>query len=66
MVRVRFLAVQDFSLLHGFQTDSGIHPASCTMGTGDEADHSSPSGTVVKKVELYLHFSIYLNGIVLN
>jgi hypothetical protein len=28
MGRVRFPAVQDFSLLHSVQTDSGAHPAS--------------------------------------
>jgi hypothetical protein len=30
--RVRYPAVQDFSLLHGVQTGSGAHPASYPMG----------------------------------
>lgn len=44
--------------LQNVQTGSGIHPASCSMGTGDfpggktgrwcEADHSIPSGAKVK------------------
>jgi hypothetical protein len=68
--------VYDFSLLHSVQTDSEAHPASCPMGTGDlspgvkrqwrEADHSPPSSAEVRNVEVYLHFSIYLLGIVLN
>jgi hypothetical protein len=33
--RVRFPAVQDFSLLHNVQTGSGAHPASYPRGTGD-------------------------------
>jgi hypothetical protein len=54
--RVRFPAVQIFSLLHSVQTDSGAHRASYTMGTGGsfaggggvkrpgrETDHSPPS-----------------------
>jgi hypothetical protein len=31
--RVRFLALQDFSLLYCVQTDTGVHPASYSMGT---------------------------------
>jgi hypothetical protein len=26
---------QEFSLLHGVQTGSGVNPTSCPMGTGD-------------------------------
>jgi hypothetical protein len=57
--RVRFPAVQNFSLLHGVQTGSGAHPASYPMATGGsfsevkwqerEADHSLPSNAEVKK-----------------
>jgi hypothetical protein len=32
--RVQFLAVQDFSLLHSVQIDSGTQSASYSMGTG--------------------------------
>jgi hypothetical protein len=35
MAWVRFSAVQDFSLPHSIQADSGAHPASYPMGTGD-------------------------------
>jgi hypothetical protein len=46
---------KDFSCSLCVQTDSGAHPASCTMGTGgpfpgakarpeSDADHSEPSG----------------------
>jgi hypothetical protein len=38
--RVRFPAMQDFSLLHSVQTDSGAHPASYPMHTGG----SGPGG----------------------
>jgi hypothetical protein len=31
--QVRFLAVQDFSLLHSIQTVSGAHPTPYSMGT---------------------------------
>jgi hypothetical protein len=34
-VRVQFPAWQDFSPLHSVQTDSGSHPASYPMGTGE-------------------------------
>jgi hypothetical protein len=34
MAKVRFPAVQDFSLLHSVHTDSGAHPVSYAMGTG--------------------------------
>jgi hypothetical protein len=53
-------AVQDFSLLHSVETDSGARPASytmCVMGAfypgvkrqGLVADHSPPSSVEVKK-----------------
>jgi hypothetical protein len=32
--RILFPAVQNISLLHGAQTESGAHPASYPMGTG--------------------------------
>jgi hypothetical protein len=66
--------VQDLSLLHSVQTDSGAHPTSYSMGTGG----SFPGGKVVKLIthlhlllrsrilELYLHSLICLNDIVLN
>jgi hypothetical protein len=49
---------KDFSSILCVQTDSGAHPASCTMGTGGpfpgskarpgrDADHSPPSSTEV-------------------
>jgi hypothetical protein len=52
--------VEDFSCNFCFQTCSGVHPASCTMGTagsfpggkarpGRDADHSPRSGAEVKK-----------------
>jgi hypothetical protein len=57
--RVRFPAVQDFSLLHSVQIGSGAHPASHPMSTGGsfaggkaagrEVDHSPPSSAEVKK-----------------
>jgi hypothetical protein len=57
---------EDFSSILPVQTDSGAHPASCTMGTGGpfpgvkaqpgrDADHSPPSSAeVVNEYELYL------------
>jgi hypothetical protein len=49
---------RDFSLLQSIQTDSGTHPASCSMGNralspgvkrpGREANHSLPSSAEVK------------------
>jgi hypothetical protein len=54
--RVRFPAVHDFSLLHSVQTESGVHPASYSMGTRGSflggkaaAGHSPPSSAEVKK-----------------
>jgi hypothetical protein len=52
---------KDFSSILCVQTDSGAHPASCTMGTGDpfpegkarpgrDADHSPPSSADVENV----------------
>jgi hypothetical protein len=59
MVRIRFPAMQDFSLLHNFQTGHEDQPASCTMYTGDlfvrvkgqerEADHSPLSSAKINK-----------------
>jgi hypothetical protein len=55
--RVRLPAVQDFSLLHSVQADSGTHPASFSLsgtispGTNwqrREADHTPPSSAKVK------------------
>jgi hypothetical protein len=73
--RVRFPAVQNFSLLHIVKTDPGAHPASCSMGTdgsslgvkrqGREADHSHLVQMSVK-LELYPHSLIPLHGIVFN
>jgi hypothetical protein len=51
---------KDFSSILCVQTDSGGHPASCTMGTGSpfpggkarpgrDADHSPPSSAEFKK-----------------
>jgi hypothetical protein len=58
-VRVPFPAVQDFSVLHSVQTDSGAHAASYKMGlgalslgckaAGHETDHSPPSSAEDKK-----------------
>jgi hypothetical protein len=42
--RVRFPAVQDFSLLHSVQTGSGVHPASYPMGTGGYFPGSKAAG----------------------
>jgi hypothetical protein len=57
--RVRFPAVQDFSLFHSVQTGPEAHPPSYPVGTwgsflgikrpGREADHSPPSSAEVKK-----------------
>jgi hypothetical protein len=44
-------------------------PAALSLGVkqqGRDADHSPSSSAEVKKVELYLHSSICLHGIVLN
>jgi hypothetical protein len=67
---------QSFSLLQSIQTCSGAHQASYPMGIraisagvkqpGREADHSPPSSSKVKMVELNLHSAIHLHGIVLN
>jgi hypothetical protein len=56
---------EDFSSNLCFQTGSGAHPTSCTMGTGGpipgdkarprrDADHSPPSSAEVVSEELYL------------
>jgi hypothetical protein len=74
--RVRFPAgAGKFSLHHRVQNGSGAHRASCPVGTGAlslgvkrpgcEADHSPPSSAEVKEcVELYLHSTIHLHGLV--
>jgi hypothetical protein len=60
---------KDFSSSLCVQTGSGVHPASCTMGTGSpfpgskarpgrDADHSPPSSAeVMNEQELYLFSS---------
>jgi hypothetical protein len=52
------IPVQDFSLLHVVQTDSGAHPASYPMGAagsfpGGKADHSPPTSAEVKNTWIY-------------
>jgi hypothetical protein len=49
-------AIQDFTLLHSVQTDSGAHPASyrnvgreLLLQGSKAADHSPPTSTEVKK-----------------
>jgi hypothetical protein len=54
---------QEFSLVHIFQTWSGVHPTTYPMGTGahsprvkqegHEADHSPPTTAEVKKTWIY-------------
>jgi hypothetical protein len=61
-------------LLHIAQTASGVHPTSYPMDTGGflpgvkwpgrEADQSPPASAEVKN--LYIHFPIFLHGVVLN
>jgi hypothetical protein len=61
-----------FSVLHIAQNGSAFQPASCQMGTlevkrlGSEADLSPPSSAESRLVELYLHFPIRLQDVVLN
>jgi hypothetical protein len=60
MVRVRFPAVQDFSLIHSVHGYSGAHLASSSTDTGGsfprgkaaerEADHCPPSSTEVMNI----------------
>jgi hypothetical protein len=76
--RVRFSeGAGNFSLHHRVQTCSGAHPASYPMGTrgfslgvkgpGREADNLPQSSDEVKEcVEIYLHSSIRLPGVVLS
>jgi hypothetical protein len=62
--RIRFTALQDFSLLQKFRQTLGSsrHPLQWVLGTvslgvkrqGREADHSSPSSDDVKKSEVIL------------
>jgi hypothetical protein len=59
MARVRFPAVQDFSLVNRVQTDPAVYPAFYPMGSGGcflvgkaqarEVGHSPPSSAEVKK-----------------
>jgi hypothetical protein len=68
--------VQDFSLLHSVQTDSGTRPASYPIGTAGsytgvkrqkrEADHSPPSSTDVKKGRAVPPLRICLHAIMHN
>jgi hypothetical protein len=56
---MQFLAVQEFSLFHSFETDCGAHPTTYSMGIGvtvprvkrqdRESDLSPPYGAKVKK-----------------
>jgi hypothetical protein len=75
--RVRFPALQDYSLLHVVQTGSGAHPASYPVGTwgffpggksGKDVKLTTHLHLLPKSrmVELYLHSPIRLHGIVLN
>jgi hypothetical protein len=72
MAQVQFLVVQDFSLFHSVQTDCGAHPASYPMiqwvpgvlspgvkQEGHVADRHLHLVPRSRKLELYLHFSIY-------
>jgi hypothetical protein len=66
------------NFLHVIQTGSGAPPASYPMRTGGggfppgvrrpvrEADHSPPTSTEVKKMNLYIHSPIRLHGVGLN
>jgi hypothetical protein len=60
---LRFPAVQGFSLLHRVQTDSEAQTVSYPMGNEGPFPSLVPRS---RKVELYLHSPIYLDGIVLN
>jgi hypothetical protein len=57
---------RDVSLLHNVQAESGVHPASCLIGTrgsfpkgisglGVLARYSPPPSSKVTMAELYLH-----------
>jgi hypothetical protein len=57
---------QGFFLRHRIQTGSGVHPASCTMGTGGSftggkaADYSPPSIAEVKNAQSYICTPSYI------
>jgi hypothetical protein len=67
---IRFLAGQDFSLLHNVQTGSGAHPASYPMSAGAisarvkrpglKDDPSPPSSAEVKKMWIYISTPPYV------
>jgi hypothetical protein len=72
---VRFLALQDFSLLHSVQSGSGARPTYYPVGTGAlspgvkwqgcEADHSPQSSAKVKNggaIPPLLHMSSWHNA----
>jgi hypothetical protein len=72
-----FRWLQEFSLFHVIQTESGAHPTAHPMGTGAlpvgvkrpgrEAEHSLPTTAEVKKTWLVcIHSPIRRHGIVLN
>jgi hypothetical protein len=77
-INVRFPAgARGFLLLHSVQTAFGSHPSFCSMDTGRtlsftlkrpgrEADNSPQSDVELKMVQLYLHSSISLHGMMLN
>jgi hypothetical protein len=76
--RVRFPAgAGNFSLHHGVQNGSGVHPVSYPMDTGGlslgvkrpgrEADHSPPSSAEVKNAWSYTSTPpIHLHGVMLS
>jgi hypothetical protein len=68
---------QDFSTFDSFQTSSGVHPASCPIGTGGSSWEGKASGTRSwqfsfnqcrreENVDVYVHSPIRLHGVVLN
>jgi hypothetical protein len=58
---------RDLSLLHTVQTGSGAHQASYTMGTGgDKLTIHLHLVPILRMGELYLHYSIRLQGVVLK
>jgi hypothetical protein len=70
--RVLFPAVLDIYLLHSVQTGSEAHPASYPMGIEGKAGRGVKLTTRFhlvprsKMVQLYLHSTIRLHGVVLN
>jgi hypothetical protein len=59
---------QEFSLLHVVQTGSGVPPTSHPMGTGGSFPGGKAAGVwrCEENVDLYIHSSIRLHGVVLN